>query len=109
MTARVLHYTKLGNRTMPTGELWVAIVSGSPGKGGDGVVIYGTVDPLVKDSVTVLPAMEPGGAFKFSANRDYDESKDVLTAEREVWGLDAVPPHIAAAWLQQLHLGNLTP
>lgn len=110
-TPRLLRYTKIGNRQLRDGELWVAIIQGSPGKGGGGVVIQGRVAALVEANTQriTVPAVNPGQSFQFSANADYAEGGVLLGgADREVWGLDAAPPEIAAAWMKYQLLGRFS-
>jgi hypothetical protein len=106
---QLLCYRTIGNRELVDGEVWVAITAGSPAKGGDGLIVWGRVAALIVDSVEVVPANGPGGPFAFSANKDYDCDNDMVAGNREVHDLDDAPPHIAAAWMKQLHLGKLTP
>jgi hypothetical protein len=99
---KLLHYLQLINRAPidPPG-LWVAIVGGDDVKGGDGIVIAAPTTPVCGRLAAVVYV--PGEAFIFGG--------DMLLQDetiRNVWGLDAVPPEIAGAYMKLLHLGKLS-
>jgi hypothetical protein len=109
VTGRLLRYTRIGNRELLDGELWVAITSGSPGKGGGGIILKGRLNTLKNPHGRRLePKLGPGDPFQFAANKDYDENGTVGgKAVREMWGLDAVPDDVAALWMRLKHTGKL--
>ncbi len=108
-TPRLLRYTKLGSQELVDGVLWVAIISGSPGKGGEGVVIHGhgkalyaAAGPKIADERT------PGVAFTFSASTHFSTKNSPFgPVEREVWGVDAAPVEVQAAWMKFKTQGKL--
>lgn len=108
-TPRLLRYTKLGSTKLRDGELWMAIVQGSPGKGGDGVIVHGRAAPMVtQEGLSLTPPRDPGDAFKFAANSNFQADGSPLgDVVREVWGLDAVPDEVAASWMKFKHQGKL--
>ncbi len=104
-TPRLLCYHKLGSRTLDA-PLWIAVVTGSPGKGGSGIVIAGYVQETYSHGQLVEEAKGPGDPFSFSANNSFSEG--TTHTHQDVWGLDAVPDDIAAAWLKFHHLGKIS-
>lgn len=109
-TPRLFRYLKLGMRTLGPEGLWVAIVRGAPATGGTGVVVHGEAGPIYVGAGRVIePPMVAGATFHFSANQRYDrDGAPAGNVNREIWGLDAVPDHVAAAWLKLHHQGKLT-
>jgi hypothetical protein len=108
---KLLCYTQIRGRYLYNGELWVAIIAGSPGQGGVGIIIYGSAASLKYPTGEVIDKeLVPGDRFEFSANLSYEESGQLAgPVRREVWGLDSnhVPPAVAGAWMKYKHLGRL--
>lgn len=109
--AFLLMYTRLGSQELVGGAIWVAIVSGSPGKGGEGVVVYGGTKAMyAPGGVKILESRRPGDPFRFAANADFNEATQPLgdIVDRETHDLDTVPSEVAAAWMKLRHQGKLT-
>lgn len=79
--------------------VWVAIVEGSAAEGGEGLTVWGGSPP---DTHTSRRGTKPGEVFLFGSNNNLGRR-----VVREVWGLDAVPQEVAAAWVKYRHLGRI--
>lgn len=104
---QLLRYTRMGKRTLTDGELWVAITTGSPDAGGDGVVVWGFVEPLTEPTSRrqLMNRIRPGDRFVYGDKDHFaDNGGD---AAREVVDLADVPDRVAAAWLKFHHLGRI--